>query len=85
MLYEYECKCGNVEEHFGHVKDVTHPCKCGKKMKRRISCRIGISMNGVPAAGYYDENLGTYINSVSQKRRVMEQQGVSEKFGKGWQ
>ena len=83
-LYEYSCECGKTEEHFGHIDDTTWPCECGKKMKRQISSRFGISMQGVPACGYYDENLQTYINSVSQKRRVMEEQGVSEKYGKGW-
>ncbi len=83
-LYDFKCdRCGNTEEYFAGYEERVLPCKCGGQMIRQISHSYGIVM-GVPAAGYYDENLGTYINSNRHKRQVMQEQGVSEKFGKGW-
>jgi hypothetical protein len=52
-------------------------------MKRQFHASFAINM-GVGAHGYYDENLGCYIGTNAQKRRVMQEQGVSEKFGKNW-
>ena len=50
---------------------------------KRVLQPFGINM-GVGAYGYYDENLGTYINTNKHRREVMEKQGVTEKIGKGW-
>jgi putative FmdB family regulatory protein len=90
MLYDFECRiCGNKTEEYFKVDDrpKSLPCpSCGTRngMRQIFSSSYGISMNGVPAGGYFDESLGTYVNSVAQKRRLMKEQGVHEKFGKGW-
>jgi hypothetical protein len=52
-------------------------------MERKFHSRFGISM-GVGAYGYFDDNLRTYVRTNAHKRQVMAEQGVSEKFGKGW-
>jgi len=52
-------------------------------MKRVLSGRFGINM-GVGAYGYYDENLQAYCGTNRERRRIMKEQGVSEKYGKGW-
>ncbi len=83
-LYDYECQCGNKEERFAHIEDKTLPCdKCDGEMRRLISSHFGICM-GVGPYGYYDDNLQTYVRTNAHKREVMKQQGVTEKFGKGW-
>ena len=83
-IYDYECTCGNKElDRYSRI-DEREPCpECGLEMRRLISSRFGINM-GVGAYGYYDENLDTYIHTNAHKRRVMQEQGVHEKFGKGW-
>lgn len=83
-IYPYKCKCGYEGDHIGKVDDDKLPCpKCRREMVRRFHASFGINM-GVGSYGYYDENLGCYIGTNAQKRRVMQEQGVQEKFGKGW-
>mgnify|MGYP000886535207 CR=1 FL=1 len=84
-VYDFKCEnCGKTEEFFAGYEERVMPCsRCGGQMIRLISSSYGIVM-GVPAGGYYDENLRTFINSNRHKREVMAEQGVSEKFGKGW-
>jgi putative FmdB family regulatory protein len=83
-IYLYKCGCGYQGDHVGKVDDKKLPCpKCRKKMTRQFHSHFGINM-GVGAAGYFDENLGCYIGTNAQKKRVMQEQGVQEKFGKGW-
>jgi len=82
-IYDYKCKCGKAEEHYAGFDDKTLPCACGKMMERQITTHFGICM-GVGPYGYYDENLQTYVHTNAHRRQVMQEQGVSEKFGKGW-
>jgi putative FmdB family regulatory protein len=83
-VYDYKCtNCGKVEEYFAGYEERIQTCKCGSQMIRLIASTFGISI-GVPAGGYFDENLGTYIHSNRHKRQVMQEQGVSERYGKGW-
>lgn len=84
-IYEYQCQCGYKGDHVGKIEDNEFPCiKCNGKMKRQFHSRFGINM-GVGPYGYFDETLGCHISTNEQKRRVMKDQGVTEKFGKGWQ
>ena len=83
-IYDYVCKCGYSGEHIAKPDEVWIDCpKCKIQMKRQFHSRFGIAM-GVGAYGYFDENLNTYIRTNTQKREVMREQGVSEKYGKGW-
>jgi putative FmdB family regulatory protein len=83
-LYDFRCEiCRKVEEDFAGYEEREKICRCGGRMKRLVSFTFGIAM-GVPAGGYFDENLGVYINSNRHKKQVMEEQGVSEAYGKGW-
>jgi len=84
-IFDYECKnCGLVENVFAGINDKTivHDKCCGQ-MNRIISGRKGINM-GVGAYGYYDDNLQAFCGTNRERRRIMKEQGVSEKFGKGW-
>jgi putative FmdB family regulatory protein len=83
-IYGYKCKCGYEGDHIAKPDETKLKCpKCRRKMNRQFHGRFGIAM-GVGAYGYYDETLGTYIRTNAHKRQVMKEQGVSEKFGKGW-
>lgn len=83
-LYDYACqRCGRIEERIAGFDEQIIPCPCGCTMTRQFHGNFGINM-GVGAYGYYDETLQTYINSNKHKREVMREQGVSERFGKGW-
>lgn len=83
-IYEYACKCGYNGDHIAKPGEEVLTCpKCSKKMKRQFHSSFGIAM-GVGAYGHYDENLGCYIATNSQRREEMRKQGVTEKIGKGW-
>jgi len=84
-LYDYRCKkCGVVENVLAKMdeKTIVHD-ECGKNMTRFISGNKSISM-GVGAYGYYDDNLQAFCGTNREKKRIMKEQGVSEKYGKGW-
>ena len=84
-LYDYNCpECGIVEDIWAGINDktLTHD-KCGNKMKRILSGSVGINM-GVGAYGYYDDNLQAYCGTNKEKKRIMQEQNVTEKYGKGW-
>jgi putative FmdB family regulatory protein len=87
-IYDYKCdKCERTQERIKNPDEVSFRCPdnlCTGTMHRQFHSRFGINM-GVGAYGYYDDNLGTYIRTNAHKRQVMRDQGVSEKFGKGWQ
>jgi hypothetical protein len=36
----------------------------------------------VPEGGYYSENLGTFVESRSQKRRILKERGLAESNSK---
>jgi len=91
-LYDYECeRCGKQIDIFARMNDTKLPCPhCKREMKRVPHAQYAISMGGVPTGGYYDDTLGAHIETLAQKRRLMEEQGVSEKGdtpkpnGKAW-
>ncbi|MHB8123095.1 MAG: hypothetical protein ACYDG4_13175, partial [Desulfuromonadaceae bacterium] len=75
------------EERIKEPNETSYPCRdltCNGTMKRQFHSRFGINMGPVGAYGYFDENLGCAITTNAQRRRVMQEQGVTEKFGKGW-
>jgi len=84
MRYEYRClTCKQVTEAIRSIdaRDNCPQCAgCGKPTRKIISLikPVGVSRP------YYDVNLETEITSNLHKKRVMKEQGVSEKFGKGW-
>lgn len=82
--YDYECKqCGCIGEYRTHIDEYEKCPKCKIEMKRVIQ-PVNFNMGAAGAYGYYDENLGTYINTNKQRREEMKKQGVTEKIGKGW-
>jgi putative FmdB family regulatory protein len=85
-LYEYRCiECKRIDGNFSCIddRDQVFKCTCGGAMHRILNHQYGISM-GVGSYGYFDETLNTYVHTNAHKRRVMQEQGVSEKYGKGW-
>ena len=82
-LYDYKCKCGYKGEHIAHIDEAKLCPRCNRVMERQMPFSHGISM-GVGPYGYYDDNLQAYVGTNREKREIMRQQGVEEKFGKGW-
>jgi len=85
-IFDYQCpNCGIVENIIAGTNDKTlvHEA-CKGMMKRFISGRKNINM-GVGAYGYYDDNLQAFCGTNRERKRIMQEQGVSEKFGKGWE
>ena len=78
-LYDYECqKCGHTAEHLTRTGDVFKCPEDGEVLKRMPPI-FRINRGPVPIAGYYDDNLQTFIRTNTHRKQVMEQQGVSEK------
>lgn len=78
-MYEFECPdCGERAETYTsmlHVEPLPWPC---------LAC-VG-AMTWVPSCptirpdtlGYYDEGLGKFLDSRTQRSRIMREQGVEE-------
>lgn len=82
-FYAFSCEtCGAVRDLYRSVAERNDPvtCECGASMHRTI---IGHNVIG-DLEPYYDENLDTHIKSRQHRKEVMREQGVYEKFGKGW-
>jgi putative FmdB family regulatory protein len=83
--YDYNCQaCSLKGEFLTHIDENQICPRCHRPMKRLLHSQFGINMGAAGAHGYYDENLGTYINTNKQRKEEMKKQGVSEKIGKGW-
>jgi len=84
-IYDYQCGgasgCGHIERDLKKHPDETYvQCpKCAKYMKRMLNSRFSINMGAAGAHGYFDENLGKYINTNYERREEMLKQGVTEK------
>jgi predicted nucleic acid-binding Zn ribbon protein len=80
-LYEYACECGKRTDEFRSVAERNNgPLCCGKPMLKQLG-----GHRVVPdVAPYYDDNLQSYVKSKQHRARVMREQGVTEKFGRGW-
>ena len=90
MLYDYECPCGEIFEDFNSVdKRHTSVCmKCGRvaKLLFRPSSLSAAGQKFVP---YVDTNLAEdgepiLVESRSQKRRLLRQQGLDWLPGTRW-
>lgn len=78
-MYDFKCaKCSVVVEHIVDENEV--PCcpVCSKSMER-LPSRFRINMGPAGAYGYYDETLGTYVNTNRERRELCRQQGVTPK------
>ena len=82
--YDFLCqKCSKKEEVFMKLADYKKPDCCDQPMKQIIG-NYHIVMDLKP---YLDENLSeqpVYVRSKKHRRQLMQEAGVTEKFGKGW-
>ena len=79
-IYDYKCpKCDFEGEFITKIEQNAKCPKCDVEMKRLLHSRYGINMGPCGAYGYYDDNLGQYVHTDRQRRRIMEEQGVTEK------
>ena len=83
-LYDYRClECQKLTTAYRSVakRDESPECEhCGAQTKKIISNYFVVG----DLEPYYDDNLQTHIRGKQHRKRVMEEQGVSEKFGAGW-
>jgi len=84
MIYLYACeRCGARKEEFRKVierNNCPNCDQCGTVMQKQITA-CGVQPDFQP---YYDDNLQSVVKSRRHRQTVMREQGVSEKFGKGW-
>lgn len=81
-LYEYSCdSCGKTADEFRSVAERNNaPLCCGKAMKKLLGGHRVIG----DIAPYFDENLESHVKSRQHRAQLMREQGVYEKYGKGW-
>lgn len=84
IMYEYRCEfCREITDALREIEE-RNDCpkceRCGGKTSKIISKYYAHG----DLSPYYDENLDTFIESKKHRKRVMQEQGVSEKFGQGW-
>lgn len=82
--YSYECvTCGESKDEYRRVDERNNApdCNlCGTAMIKTISMYAVVP----DLEPYYDEHLQTAIRSKQHRKRVMSEQGVSERFGMNW-
>lgn len=83
-IYDFTCDCGYAGEHIAKINQNLDCPQCGQAMTRCMPSTHGINMGAAGAYGYYDDNLGCYISTNRQRKKVMREKGVQEKVGKGW-
>lgn len=80
---EYHCKaCGARYEYVFAVQEWPYPeacecAKCGAVATRYFSTPPAMSPDP-HWSGYYDQQLGRYINSREEKRRLLKEKGLEE-------
>ncbi len=83
-LYDFKCEnCGNVQEKFAKIDEITSPCDCGTEMKRLITSRYYVN----PDIEYVTDNISgdpIRVSSRKQLRGLLRQHGLVERYGKGW-
>jgi len=82
-LYDFECECGKVTEHYAGINEKRMPCDCGKTAKRIISTRYYIN----PDVDFVTDNItGSPVRVTSRKQlaSLCKENGVHQKIGKGW-
>ena len=84
-LYDYRCKSTEkVFERFAGIDEKTVKCECGGHARRILSCRYAVHSD----VDFVTDNITgepERIDSRVKLRRLMAENGVSEKYGKGWQ
>lgn len=85
-IYTCECSCGNQQDYYSSVDERTQtpPCeKCGSETKKVISSYSVIG----DMEPYLDEHITAepiWVKSRKHRKRLLQEHGLSEKFGKGW-
>ena len=90
MLYDLECSCGEVSEHWMGMNDedkIVDCPDCGEQIcrrKHRVPNTFGLLGCHSPGSaipnynGYYDEGMGIYIRSKEHRAEEMKVRGLTE-------
>lgn len=82
-FYDFKCeKCGEKKEEFMKMADYHRPICCGSQMQRLYNYHVVRDLQP-----YLDENIShdaQWVKSKKHRKQLMKENGVSEKFGKGW-
>ena len=71
----YSCDCGNTDQYYADSDETIKCDECGGKMWVNYSyCKIWIDST----EGFYSRQLGGYIGSASDRRRLMKEKGFIE-------
>ena len=83
-LYDATCRaCGKTFEHFAKMDDREVPCECGGTAARILTARYYAHSD----LDFVTDNITgepERIDSRVKLRRLLKENGVSEKVGQGW-
>lgn len=75
-IYDFECRrCGVKKEHIV-AEDEKPFCEKCKIPLWKMPPKIKVNM-GVGPYGYYDDNLGAYVHTNAERRKLCREQGVT--------
>lgn len=84
-LYDFECdECGSIKEHYAGLDDKRMPCECGGTARRLITSRYYVN----PDVDFVTDNITgdpVRVDSRVKLRRLLAENGLYERYGKGWQ
>ena len=84
-VYDFRCKtCNKTHEYIAKFEERQKTCECGGEMDRLITTRYAVIGDIEP---YIDEHIGekpVVVKSRKHRQQLMRENGVYEKFGKGW-
>lgn len=75
-LYDFKCSCGRIVERLIRGDEKIHCLFCGGEMERQFPL-VRVNMGPAGAHGYFDENLGAYVSTNAERKRLCREQGVT--------
>ena len=84
-VYDYQCKkCQKIEEKYNSINDRSNgPVCCGEVMKKYIG-NYNIVPDIEPYVDYHIGDKPVFVRSKKHRRKLMDEYGVFENYGKGW-
>jgi len=85
-IYTAKCPDGHETDYFSTIqeKDYTPKCKLCDKQTRKIISLFAVHPDIQP---YLDPNIGDkpiWVTSKQHRKKLMQEHGVTESYGKGW-
>lgn len=79
-LFDFECvECGSKFERLRKNEETVNCPVCNSTLVDKLPPKFNVAMGAAGAYGYFDETLGKYISTNTERKEEMRRQGVTEK------